>query len=185
MRATSGTSDFTAQVTYPVVPPPPPDPGHFDTATFNGSLPAGTTVSKTYAFDVTRTGTITATLDWPTTSANLDLFLTEPSGGDVAKSVSTTNNPESITFNATATGTWKIRVKATSGSSAYTATVDYPGLQSGGGGSGLVSFYKSIGFSGPAGLYAYGMDWDSTDNTILVGDYWNYRVLALSRPTAR
>ena len=35
---------------------------------------------------------------------------------------------------------------------------------------------KTIGFPGPAGLYAYGMDWDKSDNTILVGDYWNYRV---------
>src|SRR5205085_6973521 len=35
---------------------------------------------------------------------------------------------------------------------------------------------KTIGFPGPAGLYAYGMDWDASDNTILVGDYWNYRV---------
>ena len=42
--------------------------------------------------------------------------------------------------------------------------------------SGLATFYKSVGFDGQAGLYAYGMDWDSTDNTILVGDYWNYRV---------
>jgi sugar lactone lactonase YvrE len=35
---------------------------------------------------------------------------------------------------------------------------------------------KTIGFPGPAGLYAYGMDWDKSDNTILVADYWNYRV---------
>ena len=35
---------------------------------------------------------------------------------------------------------------------------------------------KSFGFPGPAGLYAYGMDWDKSDNTILVSDYWNYRV---------
>ena len=39
-----------------------------------------------------------------------------------------------------------------------------------------VTFYKSIGFSGPAGVYAYGMEYDPSDNTILVGDYWNYRV---------
>jgi sugar lactone lactonase YvrE len=35
---------------------------------------------------------------------------------------------------------------------------------------------KTIGFPGPAGLYAYGMDWDKSDNTILVADFWNYRV---------
>ena len=37
-----------------------------------------------------------------------------------------------------------------------------------------------VGFSGPAGLYAYGMEWDASDNTILVGDYWNYRVQRFS-----
>jgi sugar lactone lactonase YvrE len=35
---------------------------------------------------------------------------------------------------------------------------------------------KSIGFAGPAGIYAYGMDYDPSDKTILVADYWNYRV---------
>ena len=39
-----------------------------------------------------------------------------------------------------------------------------------------VTYVGSWGFSGPAGLYAYGLDYDQSDNTILVGDYWNYRV---------
>ena len=147
-----------------------------DTAsqTFNGTVSASGTKTKTFAFNVTQTGTITATLDWVDASANLDLFLAQPGGGDVAKAISTTAKPETITYNATATGTWKIRVRATTGSSDFTATVNYPIAASSGG--GVATFYKSIGFSGPAGLYAYGMDWDKTDNTILVGDYWNYRV---------
>ncbi|HYW29745.1 MAG TPA: NHL repeat-containing protein [Gaiellales bacterium] len=43
-------------------------------------------------------------------------------------------------------------------------------------GASAATLVKTIGFPGPAGLYAYGMDWDASDNTILVGDYWNYRV---------
>ena len=39
-----------------------------------------------------------------------------------------------------------------------------------------VTYVGSYGFAGPAGLYAYGLDYDQSDNTILVGDYWNYRV---------
>jgi hypothetical protein len=39
-----------------------------------------------------------------------------------------------------------------------------------------VTYDTSFGFNGPAGLYAYGMDYDPYDGTILVGDYWNYRV---------
>jgi tripartite motif-containing protein 71 len=42
------------------------------------------------------------------------------------------------------------------------------------------TYKTTYGFNGPAGLYAYGMDWDSTTNTILVGDYWNYRVKRFS-----
>ena len=47
-------------------------------------------------------------------------------------------------------------------------------------GSATVTFHQSYGFSGPAGLYAYGMEWDPSDNSILVGDYWNYRVQRFS-----
>ncbi len=180
VRATSGASAFTAHVSHPVIPPPPPDTGPTDTATFTGTLPTSSSITRTHSFDVTRTGTITANLDWSNNAANFDLFFVQPGGGDVAKAVSTTAKPEQISFTATQTGTWKIRVKATSGSSDYTATVVYPVEQSSGGGGGLATFYKSIGFSGPAGIYAYGMDWDSSDNSILVGDYWNYRVQRFS-----
>lgn len=43
-------------------------------------------------------------------------------------------------------------------------------------GAVVVSYAATIGYSGPAGLYAYGMDYDATDGTVLVGDYWNMRV---------
>ena len=53
-------------------------------------------------------------------------------------------------------------------------------LASAAGAAPTVTFQTSYGFSGPAGLYAYGMEWDASDNTILVGDYWNYRVQRFS-----
>ena len=53
-------------------------------------------------------------------------------------------------------------------------------LASAAGAAPTVTFQKSYGFSGPAGIYAYGMEWDASDNTILVGDYWNYRVQRFS-----
>ena len=37
------------------------------------------------------------------------------------------------------------------------------------------SYRSTIGYSGPAGIYPYGMAYDPTSNTVLVGDYWNYR----------
>lgn len=42
--------------------------------------------------------------------------------------------------------------------------------------SSIATYDETFGFRGPAGNYAYGGDWDPTTNTILWGDYWNYRV---------
>ena len=52
------------------------------------------------------------------------------------------------------------------------ACISVPSAQA----TATVTYRGSYGFSGPAGLYAYGLDFDPSDNTILVGDYWNYRV---------
>ena len=38
------------------------------------------------------------------------------------------------------------------------------------------TYDETFGFKGPAQNYAYGGDWDPSTNTILWGDYWNYRV---------
>ena len=38
------------------------------------------------------------------------------------------------------------------------------------------TYKATFGFPGPAGQYPYGMAWDKTDNTMLVADFWNYRV---------
>jgi DNA-binding beta-propeller fold protein YncE len=43
-------------------------------------------------------------------------------------------------------------------------------------GAPIAAYDETFGFKGPAGNYAYGGDWDPTTNTILWGDYWNYRV---------
>jgi outer membrane protein assembly factor BamB len=104
-------------------------------STFTGTVSSTGTVSKTWSFNVTDTNTkITASLDWTTTSANLDLFLVGPgSTATIAKAVSTTNRPETISYQPTVTGTYKLRVKATSGTSAYTLSANY-NTPSGGGG---------------------------------------------------
>lgn len=143
------------------------------TTQFTGSVSSTGVKFKSHPITVTEAGTITATLEWATPTANLSLFLTDPAGVQV-KSVAGAAKPKTFTFAATATGVYKVGVKAVTGTSAYTLNVTFPGQAQTG--SGLVTFQKAIGFSGSAGLYAYGMDWDPTDNTILVGDYWNYRV---------
>lgn len=143
--------------------------------TFGGTVDANGSSWRAHKFDVTQPGTITATLDWDNAAANLNLFLYNPSGTLVAMQTGT-NKPERILYVADVAGQWKLGVKAKSGSATYTLTVEYPGSSGGGGGGGPATYDETFGFNGPAGLYAYGMDWDASDNTILVSDYWNYRV---------
>ncbi len=42
--------------------------------------------------------------------------------------------------------------------------------------SSLAAYSASYGYRGHAGLYGYGMGYDATDNSVLVGDIWNYQV---------
>src|SRR6478672_5156530 len=79
-------------------------------STFTGTVSSTGTVSKSWSINVTDTGSkITASLDWTTTSANLDLFLVGPgSTATIAKAVSTTNRPETISYQPTVTGTYKL-----------------------------------------------------------------------------
>lgn len=94
---------------------------------FSGSVSASGTVSKKFTFNVTSTSApIQAELDWPTTSANLNLFLMAPgSSTAVAQATSKTNDPETLSFQPTVTGTYTLRVKAITGSSAFTLTATH------------------------------------------------------------
>jgi 6-phosphogluconolactonase (cycloisomerase 2 family) len=145
------------------------------TNTFSGTVSASGTISRTHSFSVQGTGQIQATLDWNDVGANLNLFLVDPTGTTVAQATSKTNKPEVITHNATVTGTWKVRAKAVSGSADYTVTVTHsPGVDPSP--AAGATFVSAFGYKGPAGLYAYGVDWDPCANRWLIGNYWNYQV---------
>ncbi len=90
--------------------------------TFSGTVSATGTKWKFQTFSATAGDQITVDLDWSDTSANLGLYLYKPDGS-FAKTVTTTAKPKSISFQATGTGTWKVGVKALSGSSAFTVTI--------------------------------------------------------------
>lgn len=147
-------------------------------STFTGTVDndVSTSAPKTLVqpIAVGQAGTIAATLDWTDTNADLNLYLKDPSGLVVASATSKTSRPEQVTFSATMAGTYKFNVIAAAGGSAYSLAVTYPNYT--GTSGALASYDNSFGFSGPAGLYAYGLDWDASTNTILTGDYWNYRV---------
>ena len=146
---------------------------------FTGSVSATGTVSQTFSINVSDTSVpISATLSWPTTTANLNLFLSAPgSSAPVAQSTSKTADPEGLTFQPAVPGTYKLRVKAITGASTFTVSALFGQTSS----SGSIGAYsRTYGFPGPAGIYPYGMAWDPTDNTVLIGDYWNYRVQRFS-----
>ena len=150
-----------------------------------GSVDAAGTVSKSFSINVTDLSVpIQASLDWTTTSANLNLYLTAPgSSVAVAQATSATTRPETINYQPTVTGTYKLRVKAASGASAFTLDVTYGGNS--GGGSGLVSYSKTYGFDDTRSVFPYGLAYDSSDDTLIVGDYWNFRIQRYSASGAK
>ena len=138
---------------------------------FTGSVSAGGTVSQTFSFAVSSPGQVSATMQWTTPSAVLTLAIVDPSGKQVALN-SSNANPKTVTYNATITGTYKVRVKAKSGSSSYTGSATYPGVsvpqyagQVGGGASGHAEIYPSGLTVGP-------------DGTVYVADTGNDQVKA-------
>ena len=116
-------------------PPPPPPPPPTVTETFTGSVSSGTP-NQIHYFNVDAAGDISATLNWGT-SADLDMYLYAP-GADPNSATGylvrayTTSNPETMTYSATATGQYAIRVNLYSGvTSSYTLDVTHPGSTAG------------------------------------------------------
>jgi len=91
--------------------------------TFTGSLSSGS--SKSLYIDVSAPGSVSVSLTWPTSSTDLDLYLYNPSGTQVASSASVAN-PESISFSAVTTGRYRIKVLSYWGTSSYTVRASHP-----------------------------------------------------------
>jgi tripartite motif-containing protein 71 len=155
-------------------------PGATAAEVFTGTVTAGGANWRAHFVTVSQPSTITASLDWSDPSANLDLLLFDPNGTFVKGTGGSTAKPEQIVRLASTTGSWKLGVKAISGSASYTLNVDVTPAP-----AGSVTHAGTFGYSGPAGLYAYGMTWDPTNNTVIVGDYWNYRVHRFSATGTR
>src|SRR4029079_14629566 len=75
-------------------------------------------------FSTSSTGTIQASLDWTSGTANLDLFLfrerSDGSWDKVAWAKSATNRPETLKYANAPAGQYRLGVQAKSGTSAYT-----------------------------------------------------------------
>jgi Hypothetical glycosyl hydrolase family 15 len=90
--------------------------------TFTGTVSATGDRWVDYPFAVTSAGKIDAVLTWGMPSADLNLFLKDPTGKIVTSDVSTAA-PAKVTYQGSVLGTWTSGVKAKSGSSPYNVTV--------------------------------------------------------------
>jgi hypothetical protein len=93
------------------------------TRTFTGWVDTSSKVWQIHQFSVTAPAQISAVLDWVDPVANLNLFMYAPGGSFVKGTGTSTKKPETITLSTSVSGTWKVGVKAASGSSNYTLTV--------------------------------------------------------------
>ena len=145
------------------------------TFSFSGTVNAGGTAFRSHPFSVTEASTITATLDWDNASADLNLFLYKPGGAFVAGTGGSSAKPEVIVHESGITGTWKVGVKAMTGSATYTVAVDV--VPAGGGGPVAPSYLRTIGGPGHATIYPSGLDVAPSGN-VFVADTGNSQVAA-------
>lgn len=94
------------------------------TENFSGYVSRTGTRSVEFYIDVTNTGDIDLNLSW-SGSADLDMFLYNPSGSEVARAY-TLANPETISYTATTTGRYKIKVDAYSSSATFSLVATHP-----------------------------------------------------------
>ncbi len=92
---------------------------------FSGNAASGAWIE--HEFEAEAGQPIEGALAWTTTSANLNLFLYAPDGTTLDFANGTTENPELVSAVATSTGTHRVAIKAKTGSSNYTLTVDVGG----------------------------------------------------------
>jgi DNA-binding beta-propeller fold protein YncE len=141
------------------------------TFTFSGNA-AG--LAEIHPFAVNSASTITVNLDWDNPAAKLTLFLKTPAGTQVASNTSNAK-PKKLTYQAVATGNWKINVKAAIGTANYTATVT---LSDPAPTATPPSFLRTIGNgNGHSTMYPSGLDVDPS-GTLYVADTGNDQVAA-------
>src|SRR5262249_12559645 len=135
------------------------------TTNFAGTVSSTGTASQSFLINVTDISVpIQATLDWTTTAANLNLYLTAPgSTVAVAQATSPTTRPETIGYQPTVAGTYKLRVKAASGTSAFSLSATYGQVV---GDPGIVSYSQTYGFADTRSVFPYGMAYDPTDDSV-------------------
>jgi hypothetical protein len=93
------------------------------TNTFSGFVSASGPIYKSESFAIAPNVTLDVTVDWDDPTANLNLFAYDPTGKLAGLATSTTKKPEIVHLTNVVGGTWRMSVKAVSGSAHFTATV--------------------------------------------------------------
>lgn len=109
---------------------PDPGTGGDSTATdlsVSGTVDAGGDSWDQHTIRVDETGTITATLGWTQSSADLNLGLRSPNGTWVTWAGRATGTRETISWNAGTTGLWTLGVAARTGRDTYVLSAEAPG----------------------------------------------------------
>ncbi|NUO50047.1 MAG: hypothetical protein HOV80_14420 [Polyangiaceae bacterium] len=116
VKAKTGSSAYTLTTSFV------PDVVEYD---FSGNAASGSWITHTFA--ASSGDNIDATLSWATASTNLNVFLYDPSGTLLDGASSTTDRPEAVSAVAATSGTYKIGIKAKTGSSAYNLHIEVGG----------------------------------------------------------
>ncbi|MCK4261163.1 MAG: pre-peptidase C-terminal domain-containing protein, partial [Halanaerobiales bacterium] len=114
VSAYSGSESFYLTATHPVNPS---ETAHLESTDYISTY-------KDYYITVGDSGTINVELSW-SGSADMDIFLYNPSGSEVARAY-TLRNPESISYLVSTNGTYRIRVDSYSGTATCTVKSNYP-----------------------------------------------------------
>lgn len=188
VKARSGSAAYTLSVGHSGGAPPPPQtepsptnevpppsdsslPPTGESFTWNGKVSSTGTSWRTHDHELVGPARLTATIDWDNAAANLDLFLRAPDGKWVASATSTTAKPETLTYVASQTGTWRLGIRATSGSAAYTATLFVEETTP----ATTPVHVRQIGGPGHAEMYPSGIDVDENGHVYLA-DTGNDRI---------
>ena len=92
---------------------------------YKGQVAAGGWVTHQFLVPRLPSVVITAELGWTNPSADLNLFLKDPSGKTVAVANGGTTRPERVSFQTRMAGAYQLGIKSTKGSTAYTLQANW------------------------------------------------------------
>ncbi|MDX6324660.1 MAG: hypothetical protein QOK15_1014 [Nocardioidaceae bacterium] len=154
----------------------------FSGTVYSGGVAGSSTPpSKTQSFTIADTSPIHVDLTWDNAAGSM-LMQLKLGTTLLASTKASTGGSQTLDYDPSTTGTGKytLFVKAVSGGQlnyqavvTHSASVTPPPAST-------ATYKSTIGYSGPAGIYPYGMAYDPTDDSVVVGDYWNYRTQRFS-----